>query len=154
MLNSKWMGAVLLAATAASSAAMADERGVNTVVGATLGAAIGHSNGGGREGAIVGGLIGAALGSSASTRDDRTYTTSYAAPRNVTYVEVPRVRYVEARRYEPAPVYVEPVFVVERAPRYVAAQPVVYIDSPHYYRSHRHYYHNERRDGYRDGFGH
>src|SRR4030081_3698690 len=68
MLNKKCLGAVILAATAVTSTAMADDRGVNTAVGAVLGAAIGH-NTGGRGGAIVGGVIGAALGNAVSTND-------------------------------------------------------------------------------------
>ena len=53
MLNKKVFGAVLLAATAVSSTAMAQDRGANTLVGGLIGAAIGH-NTGGRDGAIVG----------------------------------------------------------------------------------------------------
>jgi hypothetical protein len=69
MLKKKCIGAMLLAAAAVSTSAMAGDRGVNTVVGALAGAAIGGSVGG-RDGALVGGAIGAAVGNSVRTNDD------------------------------------------------------------------------------------
>ena len=72
MLKSKIVGAVVLAAVAVSPAAMADDRGTNTALGAVVGAAIGASAGG-SGGALVGGVLGAAVGNSISTRDDRRY---------------------------------------------------------------------------------
>ena len=60
MFTTKFIGALIIAATAvASSSAMADDRGVNTVAGAVSGAAIGpspHS----RPGALGEGGTGAA----------------------------------------------------------------------------------------------
>jgi hypothetical protein len=124
MLNKKCFGAVLLAAAAVSTTAMADDRGANTAVGALLGAAIGHSAGG-RDGAIVGGVLGAAVGNSVRTRDDyyrdnRGYVQAgyYSEP---AYVES-RPAYVESR-----PVY------VESAPVYYDAPRPVYYEAPRYY---------------------
>jgi hypothetical protein len=156
MLNKKCLGAVLLAATAVSSAAMADDRGMNTAVGAVLGATIGH-NGGGRNGAIVGGVLGAAVGNAISTNDrsnNRGYydnRSDYYDNRSSGYVDT-RATYYDNRNtyYEPAPVYVQesrPVYYTP-APSYYYSQPteVVYVDSGRggYY------------DGYRGhhGYGH
>jgi hypothetical protein len=69
MLKKKCIGAMLLAAAAVSSTAMADDRGVNTVVGAQAGAPIGGS-GGGRNGPRVGGVIGEGGGNSARPNHD------------------------------------------------------------------------------------
>lgn len=112
MLNRKCFGAVLLAAAAVSGTAMADDRGMNTAVGAVVGAAIGHSAGG-RDGALVGGVLGAAVGNSISTRDDY-----YRGNRG----------YATATYYSPAPAYVESRPVYYEAPRRV------YYDAPRYYR--------------------
>jgi uncharacterized membrane protein len=78
MLNKKCFGAVILAAAAVSSTAMAQDRGANTAVGAVLGAAIGGTAGGG-GGALVGGVLGAAVGNSVSGHDDRRYYNATAA---------------------------------------------------------------------------
>src|SRR6478609_8028690 len=72
MLNKKCFGAVLLAAAAVSSTAMAQDRGANTVIGALAGAAIG-GGAAGRNGALVGAAIGAAVGNSVRTNDDYYY---------------------------------------------------------------------------------
>jgi hypothetical protein len=122
MLNKKCLGAALLAAAAVSTTAMADDRGVNTAVGAVLGAAIGHGAGG-RNGAIVGGVLGAAVGNSLSTRDQyyRGNRGGYAYYDAPAYVES-RPAYVESR-----PVYVESEPVYYEAPR------PVYYDAPRYY---------------------
>jgi hypothetical protein len=109
MLNKKCFGAVLLAAAAVSSTAMAQDRGVNTAIGAIAGAAIGGSAGG-RNGALVGGVIGAAVGNSIRTNDDyyyrdRGYSGGYSSGYSSGY-------YPSGGYYQPAPVYVEP------APRY------------------------------------
>jgi hypothetical protein len=147
MFNKKCLGAVILAATAVSSGAMADDRGTNTAVGALLGAAIGH-NSGGRDGAIVGGVLGAAVGSAIST-NDRSYNAGYYDNRNSGYYDT-RATYYDNRSsyYQPAPVYVEPAPVYYApAPRYYYNQPsaVVYVGS-----SRGDYY-----DGYRGrGHGH
>jgi uncharacterized protein YcfJ len=129
MLNKKCFGAVLLAAAAVSTTAMAQDRGANTFVGALAGAALGHAAGG-RDGAIVGGVLGAAVGNSIPTRDDRYYrggSTYYAQP---AYVES-RPTYYESRPayYESAPVYYDaPSTVVYTSPA------PVYYSSPRYYR--------------------
>jgi len=105
MLKKKCIGAMLLAAAAVSSTAMADDRGVNTVVGALAGAAIGGSVGG-RNGALVGGVIGAAVGNSARTNDDYYYRNrgyAYSGGYSSGYYQQPAPVYVESR-----PVYVEP----------------------------------------------
>jgi hypothetical protein len=122
MLKNKCIGAMLLAAAAVSSTAMADDRGVNTIVGAVAGAAIGGSVGG-RNGALVGGVIGAAVGNSARTNDDYYYRN-----RNYTYSDGYSGGY-----YQSAPTYVEsrPVYV-EPAPVYVESRPV-YVEPRRYY---------------------
>jgi hypothetical protein len=119
MLNKKCFGAVLLAAAAVSSTAMAQDRGVNTAMGALVGAAIGGSAGG-RDGAIVGGVLGAAVGNSVRTNDDYYYRNrSYAyggyasnyGYANDYYQPAPAAVYVESSPryyYQPRPVYVEP----------------------------------------------
>lgn len=136
MFNKKCFGAVLLAAAAVSSTAMASDRGVNTAVGAVVGAAIGHSAGG-RDGAIVGGVIGAALGNSVSTRDDRRYYDNRG--------------YASVQYYQPAPVYVEqprPVYVEQR---HYHRPEVVVIHKDRGHRKHRGYRHGYER-GYDDGY--
>jgi surface antigen len=125
MLNKKCLGAALLAAAAVSGTAMAQDRGMNTAVGAVLGAAVGHSAGG-RDGAIVGGVLGAAVGNSISTRDDYRGNRGYAS----------------ASYYEAAPAYVEsrPVYV-QQAPAYYEAPRAVYYQEtrPVYYNAPRYY---------------
>jgi hypothetical protein len=125
MLNKKCFGAALLAAAAVSTTAMADDRGVNTAVGAVVGAAIGHGAGG-RNGAIVGGVLGAAVGNSLSSRDD--YYRGNRGYASVNYYDQ-GPEYVESR-----PVYVEqrPVYV-ESAPVYYEAPRPVYYEAPRYY---------------------
>jgi hypothetical protein len=126
MLKNKCIGAMLLAAAAVSSTAMADDRGVNTVVGALAGAAIGGGVGG-RNGAIVGGVIGAAVGNSARTNDDYYYRNrGYAYSggySNGYYQQAPA--YVESR-----PVYVEsrPVYVGPQRYYYDARPDVVVVE--------------------------
>lgn len=159
MFNTKFAGAALIvAATAVSSAAMAGDRGVNTAVGAVVGAAIGSSTGH-RNGAIVGGVIGAAVGNSISTshrgyRDDRSgyyenrsgyydsgYDNRYESRHYDNYRPAPV--YVQSRTYyEPAPVYYQP------APRYYSRPAVVYVEQ----RGHRHY--RGCRHGHGHGYGH
>jgi hypothetical protein len=118
MLKKKCFGAVLLAAAAVSSTALADDRGVNTAVGALFGAAIGGSAAG-RDGALVGGVIGAAVGNSVRTNDDyysrnRGYASSgyYSSGYSSGY-------------YAPAPVYVE-----SRPSYYYQSRPDVVYVSP------------------------
>ncbi len=119
MLNKKCFGAVLLAAAAVSSTAMASDRGVNTAVGAIAGAAIGGSVGG-RDGALVGGALGAVVGNSVRTNDDyyyrdRGYASSgyYASGYSSGY---------SSGYYQPAPVY------VESRPYYAPPPPRYYYD--------------------------
>jgi len=155
MLNKKCFGAVLLAAAAVSSTAMAQDRGANTVVGALAGAAIGGSAGG-RDGALVGAAIGAAVGNSVRTNDDYYYrdrgnygySNSYYSGNY--YQPAPAAVYVESRPryyYEPRPVY------VESRPVYVESRP--YYDRGHYYDRGGRYYGDHDRGG-RDhgGWGH
>ena len=131
MWNKKLVSVVMLATAALSStAAMADDRGLNTVAGAVVGAAIGNSAGG-RDGAIVGGILGAAVGNSIST-DDRYR----------------RGGYVETRVYsQPAPVYYAPppppVYYTP-APRVVYVEPRPYYHHDHYWRE------REREREYRE----
>jgi hypothetical protein len=110
MLKKACFGAVFLAAAAVSTTAMADDRGVNTAVGALVGAAIGGSAGG-RDGALVGGVLGAAVGSSVRTGDDDHYRgRGYVSGGYVSSGYAP----VYSESYDaPAPVYVEsrPVYV-------------------------------------------
>lgn len=70
MLNKKWVGIAVLASAAFSTSAMANDRGVNTALGAVLGAVIGNSVGG-QNGTVIGGVIGAVAGASLSSHDDR-----------------------------------------------------------------------------------
>ena len=119
MLKKKCIGAMLLAAAAVSSTAMADDRGVNTVVGALAGAAIGGSVGG-RNGALVGGAIGAAVGNSVRTNDDY-----YSRNRGYAYSSGYSGGY-----YQSAPTY------VEARPVYVEPRPV-YVEQRGYYRDTR-----------------
>jgi hypothetical protein len=107
MLKKKCIGAMLLAAAAVSTSAMAGDRGVNTVVGALAGAAIGGSVGG-RDGALVGGAIGAAVGNSVRTNDDYYYRNrgyAYSGGYSGGY-------------YQSAPAYVESRPVYVESPRY------------------------------------
>jgi hypothetical protein len=129
MLNKKCFGAVLLAAAAVSSTAMAQDRGANTVIGALAGAAIG-GGAAGRDGALVGAAIGAAVGNSVRTDDgyySRNRGSSYGYENN----------YYSGGYYQPAPapaaVYVEsrPRYYFEPRPVYVESRP--YYDRGHYY---------------------
>lgn len=129
MLNKTAVGAVLLAALAISSTAMAADRDFNTAAGAVIGAAIGH-NSGGRDGAIVGGILGAAVGNSLG--DDRSYNRGgyyQSRPAQVYYQPAPTAVY-----YEPAPVYYAP------QPRY-SPQAVIYVEGG----SHRRHGYDDRR---------
>ncbi len=104
MLHKKWIGIALLATaavstTAISTTAFADNRGVNTALGAVVGAVIGNSVGG-QDAAIIGGVLGAVVGASASGRnDDRYYgrrqSQVYYQPQPVYYQSAP----VRARPY-------------------------------------------------------
>jgi hypothetical protein len=138
MLNKKCFGAVLLAAAAVSSTAMAQDRGANTVIGALAGAAIGGSAGG-RDGALVGAAIGAAVGNSVRTDDDYYYRN-----RGYSYNSYPSGysnTYYSNGYYQPAPaaVYVEsrPRYYYEPRPVYVESRP--YYDRDRYYDRGRHY---------------
>jgi len=118
MLKKKCIGAMLLAAAAVSTTAMADDRGLNTVVGALAGAAIGGSVGG-RDGAFVGGAIGAAVGNSVRTNDDYYYNNR--GNRGYAYSNGYSGGY-----YQQAPAY------VESRPVYVESRPA-YVEPPRYY---------------------
>ena len=147
MLNKKCLGAVMLAAMAASTTAMADDRGLNTLAGAAVGAAIGH-NSGGRNGAGVGGLVGAAIGNSLSTGDRGYYNSGYVETRasygQPVYYAQPEPVYYEQPRVvtyvEPRPVYY--------APRYYGRSEVIYVERGYGY----HGYHGDH--GYRGHHGH
>lgn len=172
MLNKKCLGAVMLAAAAVSSTAMADDRGVNTAFGAVIGAGIGNSTGA-RNGAIIGGLLGAAVGSSIST-NDRSYNGGYVDNRSSGYVATrvdTRATYDDnrdGRDYrdsrdsyysEPAPVYVQesrPVYVEQSRAVYYQPQPAYYYSQPYYSQPSTAVYvgvGGGYRDGYR-GHGH
>jgi len=135
MLNKKCFGAVLLAAAAVSSTAMAQDRGANTVIGALAGAAIG-GGAGGRDGALVGAAIGAAVGNSVRTNDDYYYRDRDRG--NYGYSN----SYYSGNYYQPAPaaVYVEsrPRYYYEPRPVYVESRP--YYDRGHYYDRGSRYY--------------
>jgi hypothetical protein len=88
MLNKKWIGAVLLASAAFSTSALADDRGVNTALGAVLGAVIGNSVGG-QNGTVIGGVLGAVAGATLSSHDDRSYRGRQAYRAPVYYRPVP-----------------------------------------------------------------
>jgi Glycine zipper 2TM domain len=141
MLNKKLLGAVMVAAVAVSSAAVADDRDFNTVAGAVVGAAIGHSTGG-RNGAIVGGVIGAAVGNSIRTNDGYYngggYRGSYyqPAPQPVYYQQAPQPVY-----YQPAP---QPVYYAP-APRYYGPPAVIYVQPRGFHHDHGRW---EGRGGY------
>ncbi|WP_296943901.1 YMGG-like glycine zipper-containing protein [uncultured Massilia sp.] len=125
MLKTKCFGAVLLAAAAVSSTAMASDRGVNTAVGAIAGAAIGGSVGG-RDGALVGGAIGAVVGNSVRTNDDyyyrdRGYVSSGYYPSGYSSG-------YSSGYYQPAPVYVQPRPVYVESRPYYAPPPAYYYD--------------------------
>jgi hypothetical protein len=127
MLNKKCFGAVLLAAAAVSTTAMAQDRGANTVVGALAGAALGHAAGG-RDGAIVGGVIGAAVGNSLPTRDDYYYRRGGS----VTYYDAQPTYYAQ-------PAYAQPVYSQPAPVYYDAPAPVVYESAPVYVSGPRYY---------------
>lgn len=99
MLSKKWIGMALLAAAAVSTNAMADNRGVNTALGAVAGAVVGNVVGG-QNGALIGGVLGAVVGASVSDHDRRDRYYDGRRYSNVRY-QAP----VYAR---PAPVYVRP----------------------------------------------
>ncbi len=148
MLSRKLSAVALLIAVGSTSAAYADDQGVNTLLGAAVGAAIGHGING-RDGAIVGGVLGAAVGASANTYDQRRYygsppaTTYYSAP-TTTYYAAPEPTYYA----QPAPAYyARPPVYVEPAPVYYRSAPIVVEER--YYRGGRHYYGD--RDGSRYG---
>jgi hypothetical protein len=126
MLSKKWISVVVLVGAAMSTTAFADDRGINTAIGAVVGAAIGNSFHG-TDGAIVGGVIGAAVGASTGGYRETGYVS---APR---YDDRPVVVAQPARYYQPAPVYVAP------RPVYVAS----------YDRDHERYRHY---DNYRNGY--
>jgi hypothetical protein len=141
MLNKLCLGAVLVAAAAGSTTAMANDRGLNTALGAVVGAAIGHSTGA-RDGAIVGGVLGAAIGNSINASDYRSRSgyvssdyadgRSYRGPSNY---------------YEPAPTYYEP------APRYYRPAPRYYEPAAVYVEpSYREHYRGRHRGDYNDGW--
>lgn len=100
MLYKKLIGIALIATAAVSTTAFADNRGVNTALGAVVGAVIGNSIGG-QDAAIVGGVLGAVVGASASSghRDDRYYGRQ------------PQAYYQPQQYYRPAP---RPVQVYQR----------------------------------------
>jgi len=100
MLHKKWIGIALLATAAVSTTASADNRGVNTALGAVVGAVIGNSVGG-QDAAIIGGVLGAVVGASASGHNDNRY---YGRPQPQAYYQ-PQPVY-----YRPAPVYARPVY--------------------------------------------
>jgi hypothetical protein len=135
MLNKKCFGAVLLAAAAVSSTAMAQDRGVNTAMGALAGAAIGGSVGG-RDGALVGGVIGAAVGNSVRTDDDYYYRNGNRAYAYGGYSN----NYYAGNYYQPAPaaVYVEssPTYYYQPRPVYVESRGYYYDRGRHYDRGH------------------
>lgn len=95
MLNRKWIGVVLLAAAAVSTTALADNRGVNTALGAVAGAVVGNVVGG-QNGAVLGGVLGAVVGASVSDNDRRDNRRYYGA------------RYQAPVHARPAPVYARP----------------------------------------------
>ena len=128
MLNKSSLCAVMLAAVAVSSAAVAGDRDFNTAAGAVIGASIGHSSGG-RDGAIVGGVLGAVIGNSLSERSHDGGG------------------YYQTRNYQPAAVYYEPAPVYYAQPQRYPAPPVVYVEPGRpYYRENRGHYHEVRRD--------
>jgi hypothetical protein len=143
MLNKKCFGAVLLAAAAVSSTAMAQDRGANTVIGALAGAAIGGSAAG-RDGALVGAAIGAAVGNSVRTNGDYYYRDrgNYGYSNN----------YYAGNYYQPAPAAV----YVEQRPRYYYEPRPVYVESRPYYDRGRYYdrggrYYGDHDRGYDRG---
>lgn len=150
MLNIKCLGAVMVAATVFSSTAMANDRGVNTAVGAVIGAAIGH-NTGGRDGALVGGVLGAVVGNAVSSHDRNSYQTR-AYYDNRGYSD--NRGYYDNRRYEPAPVYVEqrsyPVYYTPPA-RYYREPEVIYVEPRRGHGHHRGHW-RDRDDRY-GGYG-
>ena len=167
MLNKKCLSAVMLAAAAVSSTAMADDRGVNTAFGAVIGAGIGGSTGG-RNGAIVGGLLGAAVGSSIST-NERSYnngsydnyrsSSSYVDTRTTTYYDNRDDRDGSNSRdsyySEPAPVYVQDsrtVYIEASRPVYYQPRPDYYYSEPYYSRPSAVVHVGIGGSGYRDDY--
>lgn len=144
MLNKKCFGAVLLAAAAVSSTAFAQDRGVNTAVGALAGAAIGGSAGG-RNGALVGAAIGAVVGNSVRTNDDY-YGRNRGYARSNGYYES---GYSSGYYAAPAPVY------VEQPAYYYDARPVIVSSNRYYDRGYydRGYYDRGHDRGYDRGHG-
>lgn len=107
MLHKKWIGIALLATAAVSTTASADNRGVNTALGAVVGAVIGNSVGG-QDAAIIGGVLGAVVGASASggRHDDRNY--GYRQQQG--YYQAQPHYQPQPVYYRPAPVYTRPVY--------------------------------------------
>jgi hypothetical protein len=143
MASKQWIAVTLLASAAFSTAAFADDRGVNTAIGAVVGAVVGnHVHG--SNGAIVGGVIGAAVGASVPTYDQARYASSGG------YYDQPVVYTQPVTYYQPAPVYYRP------APVYYRPAPVVYYSPrPVYvgsyyggYNGHHHDHHEWDRGGY------
>ena len=107
MLHKKWIGIALLATAAVSTTASADNRGVNTALGAVVGAVIGNSVGG-QDAAIIGGVLGAVVGASASGghNNDRKY--GRRQPQG--YYQAQPQYQAQPVYYRPAPVYARPVY--------------------------------------------
>lgn len=104
MLHKKWIGIALLATAAVSTTASANDRGINTALGAVVGAVIGNSFGG-QDAAIIGGVLGAVVGASASGHnDDRNYGRNYGRHQSQVYYQQQPVY------SRPAPVYARPVY--------------------------------------------
>jgi uncharacterized protein YcfJ len=100
MSHKKWIGIgiVLLATAAVSTTAVADDRGINTALGAVVGAVIGNSVGG-QNAAIIGGVLGAVVGANASDHDGRYYGRRQS-----------QVYYQAPSYYGSAPVYARPYY--------------------------------------------
>lgn len=99
MRHKKWMAMALLATAAVSGTAFADNRGVNTALGAVVGAVIGNSVGG-QNAAVVGGVLGAVVGASVSGSGNH----NYGSPGRYQS----QVHYQAPGHYRSAPVYVQP----------------------------------------------
>lgn len=106
MLHKKWIGIALLATAAVSTTASANDRGINTALGAVVGAVIGNSFGG-QDAAIIGGVLGAVLGASASGHNDER---NYGRHQSQAYYQ-PQSHYQQQPVYSrSAPVYARPVY--------------------------------------------
>jgi uncharacterized protein YcfJ len=102
MLHKKWIAIAVLASAALSSTAFADNRGINTALGAVVGAVIGNSMGG-QNAAVVGGVLGAVVGASVSGHENAPY---YGRQRQTYYQ--PQTYYQAPTYYRAAPVYARP----------------------------------------------